>query len=213
MQVAIFQFSLFGINTYVVFDPATDRCAIVDPGMSTPEERQAILNFIKAKDLQVTHIINTHLHLDHAVGDMWAAATFDVPVLAHKDDESLGKRLRQQAEAFGVPGQVDDVVITSYLTDGEEIKIGDGTLKVLHVPGHSPGGVALYDKEGGYVIAGDSLFNGSIGRTDLPGGSMTQLVNAVKAKLLSLPDSTVVYSGHGPATTIGKERRTNPYLV
>ena len=99
------------------------------------------------------------------------------------------------------------------LKDGEKIVIGDGELTVIHVPGHSPGGIALYDKEGGYVISGDSLFAGSIGRTDLPGGDMRQLIGAVKSRLLTLPPDTVVYPGHGPATTIARERASNPFLI
>ena len=106
----------------------------------------------------------------------------------------------------------DNVSINSYLKDGDRIKIGEGTLDVLHVPGHSPGGIALYDAQGHFVIAGDSLFAGSIGRTDLPGGDMTQLIDSVHNKLLTLPGNTVVYSGHGPETTIAREATSNPFL-
>ena len=108
--------------------------------------------------------------------------------------------------------KVDAVSMTSYLEDGDVVKVGEGELHVLHVPGHSPGSIALYDKEGGYVISGDALFYRSIGRTDLPGGNHDTLVNAVKDKLLTLPPDTVVYPGHGPATTIGDEAKFNPYL-
>ena len=133
--------------------------------------------------------------------------------MAHKDDEFLGERVREQAQAFGIREKVDNVVIDRYLTPGEEIKIGDGELKVIHVPGHSPGSVALYDKKDGFVITGDALFAGSIGRTDLPGGDTRTLLRSIKDGLLTLPDSTVVYPGHGPATTIGQEKVSNPYLV
>lgn len=213
MKVAKFAFSLFGINTYVVYDPASKKCAIIDPGMIDREEEDAMAGFIKRNDLTVTHIINTHLHLDHAIGDRAASELFKAPVLAHRDDEFLGTRMKQQADMFGVAERIDDVSISSYLTDGETIRIGDGELKVLHVPGHSPGGVALYDREGGYVIAGDSLFAGSIGRTDLPGGDYDTLIESVRKKLLTLPPDTVVYPGHGPATTIGREAATNPFLI
>lgn len=213
MKVVKFAFSLFGINTYIVYDPATGKCAIIDPGMINREEEEALVNFVKRNGLTVTHVINTHLHVDHAIGDKFSADTFKVPVLAHRDDEFLGTRLRQQALEFGIAECVDNVSISSYLEDGEKIKIGEGELTVLHVPGHSPGGIALYDKAGGYVIAGDSLFAGSIGRTDLPGGDTRTLVTAVKEKLLTLPPDTVVYPGHGPATTIAREAATNPFLV
>lgn len=212
MKVAKFEFSLFGINTYVVVDEATRKCAIIDPGMINREEEDAMKKFVISNNLTVTHIINTHLHIDHAIGNIKAAALFDAPISAHKEDEFLGERMKQQAQMFGISEKVADVSINSYLTDGDIIKIGEGELTVLHVPGHSPGGIALYDKKDGFVISGDSLFAGSIGRTDLPGGDMTTLLNSVKSKLMTLPDSTIVYPGHGPATTIGRERNSNPFL-
>lgn len=212
MKVALFQFSLFGINTYVVYDPATTCCAIIDPGMLGLQEEKAMADFVSKNNLKVTHIINTHLHLDHAVGNNFLKDTYKVPVLAHKDDEPLGERMQQQAYMFGINEKFNGVEISDYLTDGEIIKIGNGELKVLCVPGHSPGSVALYDKEDGFVIAGDALFKGSIGRTDLPGGNHSQLISSIRDKLLTLPDDTIVYPGHGPATTIGDEKRSNPYL-
>ena len=212
MKVAKFEFSLFGINTYVVVDEATRKCAIIDPGMINKEEEDAMKKFVISNNLTVTHIINTHLHIDHAIGNIKAAALFDAPISAHKEDEFLGERMKQQAQMFGISEKVADVSINSYLTDGDIIKIGEGELTVLHVPGHSPGGIALYDKKDGFVISGDSLFAGSIGRTDLPGGDMTTLLYSVKSKLMTLPDSTIVYPGHGPATTIGRERNSNPFL-
>lgn len=212
MKIVKFGFSLFGINTYIVYDETTRKCAIIDPGMIETEEEEALERFVKRNNLTVTHIINTHLHVDHAIGDKFAADVFGAPILAHKDDEQLGSRMREQAAMFGIQEKIDNVSVSEYLYDGEKIKIGNGELEVLHVPGHSPGGVALYDRDGGYVIAGDSLFSGSIGRTDLPGGNYSQLIKAVKEKLLTLPGDTVVYPGHGPATTIAREAATNPFL-
>lgn len=212
MKIAKFAFSLFGINTYAVYDPATLKCAIIDPGMINAEEQQAIAGFVKRNNLTVTHIINTHLHVDHAIGNRYAADLFKAPVLAHPDDFFLGKRLNHQAVAFGIEEDVDNVSVTTELRDGDVIKVGNGELNVIHVPGHSPGSVALYDKEGGYVVVGDALFAGSIGRTDLPGGDYAQLITSIKEKLLTLPPETVVYPGHGPATTIGREAESNPFL-
>lgn len=212
MKIAKFGFAIFGINTYVVSDPATGKCAIIDPGMSDAEEENAIVRYIEREKLTVTHVINTHLHVDHAIGDKFAAETFRVPVLGHKADSPLGERLQQQAMMFGMQEKLDSISLTSYLEDGDIIEIGEGRLKVLHVPGHSPGSIALYDAADHFVIVGDALFAGSVGRTDLPGGSMTQLIDAITNKLLTLPDDTVVYPGHGPATTIGREKATNPFL-
>lgn len=212
MKIVKFGFSLFGINTYVVVDPTTGKCAIVDPGMIDPEEENALADYIERNEYQVTHVINTHLHIDHVAGNHFAIERFHAPVLAHQDDESLGERIDLQAAQFGMSEKIDNVTISTYLHDGDTIEIGEGRLEVLHVPGHSQGSVALYDREGGFVIVGDALFAGSIGRTDLPGGSYPQLIDSIKSKLMSLPDSTVVYPGHGPATTIGIERRSNPFL-
>lgn len=212
MKLVKFGFSLFGINTYVVVDEATKKCAVVDPGMIEPEEENALVNYIERNGLTVTHVINTHLHVDHAVGDKFVADKFKVPVLGHKSDETLGARMQQQAMMFGMREKLDAVSLTSYLEDGDKVKVGDGELDVLHVPGHSPGSIALYDPEGKYVIVGDALFDGSIGRTDLPGGDFRTLINSIRSKLLTRPDDTTVYPGHGPATTIGREKKYNPYL-
>lgn len=212
MKIARFGFSLFGINTYVVWDQVTKDCAIIDPGMIGEREEQSLVNFIEKNDLKVTHLINTHLHIDHAIGDSFVAEKFGVPIEAHPSDAVLGERLQQQALEFGIAEKVKDVTITSPLSDGEIIKIGNGELKVMHVPGHSPGGVVLYDEADKILIAGDVLFQGSIGRADLPGGNMDQLISGIKSKLLPLPDDVIVLPGHGPQTTIGSERHTNPFL-
>lgn len=212
MKVAKFEFALFGINTYVVSDPATAKCAVIDPGMIDSEEEEALAGYIERNKLTVTHVINTHLHIDHIIGDRYAANLFKVPVMGHKLDEPLGLRAREQAASFGIRERVDAVSLTQPVEEGDIIKIGDGRLKVIHVPGHSPGSIALYDEKDGFVIVGDALFAGSIGRSDLPGGNGRQLVKMIKDKLLVLPPDTVVYPGHGPATTIGHEAASNPYL-
>lgn len=212
MRISLFAFSLFGINTYIVTDPATGDCAVIDPGMIAPDEEQAIVNFIESNNLRLTHIINTHLHIDHAAGISFLSRRYGAPVFAHPDDAPLGARIDMQAEMFGIREKIENVSRTTKLHDGEIIRIGEGELEVIHVPGHSPGSIALYDKTDGFLISGDALFAGSIGRTDLPGGSYESLINGIKTRLLTLPDDTIVYPGHGPATTIGHERRTNPYL-
>lgn len=212
MKIAIFQLSMFGINTYVVYDPQTRDCAIIDPGMSTQRENEAVDNFIKKNDLTVTHLINTHLHIDHVFGNKHVSDTYDVKPQLHADDMALGSRVKQQAQMFGMPESPENVEPGKYLKEGDIIHIGNGELKVLHVPGHSPGSIVLYDKKDGFAIVGDVLFQGSIGRTDLPGGNHQQLIEGIKEKLLTLPDDTVIYPGHGPHTTIGDEKRYNPYL-
>lgn len=213
MQVAIFQFSLFGINTYLIFDPDTKECAIIDPGMSNPEEEQAIEKFIADKGLRLTQIINTHLHIDHVAGIPFLQRRYGAPLMAHEEDKYLSDGIVKQANMFGLNLPLENIEISEYIKAGDKIKIGNGVLDVIEVPGHSKGSIALYDKDGGYLITGDALFQGSIGRTDLPGGNYKQLINSIESELLSLPDETVVFPGHGPSSTIGEEKRSNPFLI
>lgn len=212
LKIAKFTFYMFGINTYVVYDPVSHEAAVIDPGMSRQEEFDAMEKFIVRENLKVTHLINTHLHVDHAIADGWVSEKYGVPVEAHGDDTTLGAIIPQQAQRFGIREGARRVEIGHQLKEGDVIKIGGGELKVLHVPGHSPGSIALYDEADRFVIVGDTLFEGSIGRTDLMGGSHSQLVDAIDKKLMSLPEDVVVFPGHGDSTAIGRERQMNPYL-
>lgn len=212
MKVVLFQFGLFGINTYLVYDPASLECVIIDPGMSTPEEEAAINGFIERNNLKLTNIINTHLHIDHVVGVPHLKEKYGVPLLAHPGDESMGKQIDLQAKMFGLEIKPGEIAISSYLKDGDKIKIGNGALEVIEVPGHSKGSICLYDKQDDFLISGDALFQGSIGRTDLPGGNYRELIESITSRLMTLPENTVVFPGHGPSTTIGDEKRSNPFL-
>lgn len=214
LKVAIFQFQLFGINTYVVWDPEQRECAVIDPGIIDEGERDALRRFIEREGLTVTHLINTHLHIDHAIGNGAVSEDYGAKLEAHPDDAFLGKMLPAQSAAFSLGVRADEAEVSIPLKEGDVIKIGSGELKVIHVPGHSPGHIALYcaDARPPFLIAGDVLFQRSIGRTDLPGGDFQTLISSIKDKLFKLPDNTVVYPGHGPATTIGDEKRENPYV-
>lgn len=212
MKVITLPYGPFVENTYIIYDPATKECAIVDPGVSNPEEEEHLAAVIDQLGLRPVHLINTHMHLDHVMGNAWALKKYGTAPEANRADEQLGRNTARQAQMFGLPSSPKPVEVSTYLEDGDEIKIGDGKLKVLAVPGHSPGSIALYDAEDGFVITGDALFQGSIGRTDLPGGDFGTLIDAIRRKLLTLPPSTTVYPGHGPVTTIGAEERMNPYL-
>ncbi len=212
LKIQRFEFNPFQVNTYVVYDPQSKEAMVVDPGMIFPEENERLNSFISDNGLTVVRIVNTHLHLDHIFGNQAASESFKVTPYAHADDFPLGKSLAQQARNFGIP---DSIVRQPEeflpITDGESFKIGSDEIKVIAVPGHSPGGIALYCQSDNWVITGDSLFQSSIGRTDLPGGNHRQLVEAVRTRLLTLPPQTIVYPGHGPSTTIAAEMR-NPYL-
>lgn len=206
-----FTFNLFGENTYLLVDDDTKEAAVVDPGMSTDAEKEAFDKKIKELGVKITQIINTHLHLDHCFGISHVADKYGAKVLAHRADEAIGKSVPEQTARFHIPVKASSVEIDVPLSEGDVISIGRSRLEVIHVPGHTPGGIALYWRKGDIVIVGDSLFKGSIGRTDL-GGNHDQLVGSIRRKLLTLPPETKVLSGHGPITTIGEEAIGNPYL-
>ena len=212
MKVSRFVFNPFGINTLVVWDPVSREAAIVDPGMYDTRETEAIDSFIERNNLKVTNLINTHLHIDHVMGNAHVKSRYGVENQAHPDDAFLGARCDEQARRFGLRNTLGPVGIDKPLNDGDRIKIGDEYLEVLSVPGHSPGSVALYSPSDGFVISGDALFQNSIGRTDLPGGSYRALIQSIKTKLMVLDDDVKLLPGHGPTTTVGWERRRNPFL-
>lgn len=212
MKIQTFPLILFGVNCYVVYDPVEKEAAVVDPGIVDNRELEAIDKFLSDRDLHLIAVINTHQHIDHVLANGGLADKYGVPVMAHDADAFLGEGLQAQARQFGLPFRMENAGVTHSLRDGDRIKIGSGELQVIHVPGHSPGGIALYDAADGFVITGDSLFEGSIGRTDLPGGDIARLLESVKKRLYTLPDNTVVYPGHGASTTIGREKASNPFI-
>lgn len=213
MKIKRFEFNLFGVNTYVVWDEATMETAVIDPGMSDPQECETLRQFIKRENLQVTELINTHLHIDHTLGNEYVEDMYGVDLTADDMDAPLGAMRAQQAAMFHLRGAATEPVkIDTEVKDGDKIYLGEEYFLVLSVPGHSPGSIALYSPSDHFVITGDALFRGSVGRTDLPGGNHSLLINAITDKLLSLPEETTVYPGHGPATTIGNELVNNPFL-
>ena len=206
-----FTFNLFGENTYLLVDDDTKEAAVVDPGMSDQSEKEAFDKRVKDIGAKINQIINTHLHLDHCFGISHVTDKYGAKVMANNADAALGRSVPEQTARFHIPTQAKSVEIDVPLADGDTISIGNSRLEVIHVPGHTPGGIALYWRKGGIVIVGDSLFKGSIGRTDL-GGNHAQLIDSIRRKLLTLPPETKVLSGHGPITTIGEEAIGNPYL-
>lgn len=213
MKIQRFTFNMFGVNTYVLWDGTTLEAAIIDPGMLDDSENAQIYGFIEKNRLQIKHIINTHLHIDHTFGIDHATAKYGCPVEGHPADDILGQNRSVQARMFGIPLNLPPVTVAKRLDEGDTVMIGDEPLNILHVPGHSPGSIVLYAPESGFIISGDVLFRSSIGRTDLTQGNYEQLISGISTKLLVLPEDTVVYPGHGPATTIGEEIAHNPYLA
>lgn len=212
MKVSRFVVNRFGVNTYVMWDAATLEAAIVDPGMTEREERDAFEAFIEREHLRPVHLINTHMHLDHIFGNLYVKDKYGLDIKAHRADDFLGRTLVEQTQRFHLPVDVKDHGLDIELTDGERLYLGDEPIDILAVPGHSPGSIALYCPESGFVITGDAVFRGSIGRTDLPGGDFATLVHSIRERILTLPPETVILPGHGPETTVENELRSNPYI-
>ena len=212
MKIKQIQNNPFQENTYVVWDETTMEAAIIDCGALFPQEEERIDAFVSDNNLKVNYILNTHLHLDHCFGNAWAAERYGILPMAHKEDETLLARMGEQARMFGLPFEVRTEKLGGYLKDGDVLMLGKHEIKVIHTPGHSRGGLCFYISSAGWLISGDSLFEGSIGRTDLDGGSYATLIKSITEGLMTLPNETVVYPGHGPYTTIGNEKNNNPFL-
>ncbi len=204
--------NMFGENMYILWDEETHEAVVVDPGMMRDAEREMVNKFIKGQELNVKHILLTHLHIDHITGARWLADQTGADVCGSALDAQLGRELPEQVAQFHINIETQPLELDRNLADGDTIPLGDEMIQVLHVPGHSPGGLAFYLSQSGLLISGDTIFNGSVGRTDLMGGDMAQLINSIHEKILPLPDETVIASGHGPTTTIADEKRCNPFL-
>jgi glyoxylase-like metal-dependent hydrolase (beta-lactamase superfamily II) len=206
MRIQSFTVGPLETNAYLVLDEESRKALLIDPGL----ESEGIYDVILEQALEVSAIVNTHGHFDHVCGNAFFQAKTGAPVLIHREDAAMMRQAAEQALAFGfqvpTPPPPDRL-----LAEGDEVAVGGHRLRVLHTPGHTPGGICLHGE--GLVFVGDALFAGSIGRTDLPGGSTEVLLASIRRKLLSLPDETTVYPGHGPTTTIGEERVHNPFLT
>jgi glyoxylase-like metal-dependent hydrolase (beta-lactamase superfamily II) len=201
---------MFQSNCFVVSCTETAKAVLVDCG----DEGERILDTVESMGVSVTAIINTHAHLDHVAGLPEVIADLGVPVWMHRDDVPLYEGLDGQAAMFGLTAP-PRVAIDRYIEDGETFAVGNASGRFIHAPGHSPGSVCLYfaGERPPQLICGDVLFMGSIGRTDLPGGDYGTIMRTLEERFLPLPDDTVVYPGHGPTTTIGDEKRSNPFVA
>lgn len=213
-QVHVFTFNPFAENTYIVYDDSQE-CIVVDPGCYTPDERQALQAFIEQQGLTPVGLLNTHCHIDHVFGNRFVAETYGLPLAIHEGEIPVLEAIPGVAQLYGIPNiqQSPDPSPEHFLEAGSSYTFGNTTLEILFTPGHSPASVSLYCKASGFVLAGDVLFQRIIGRTDLPGGDYATLMQSIEEQLLPMPDATVVYSGHGPATTIGAERQSNPFIL
>jgi len=215
MNIKQFVFNPFGVNCYVLSN-SNGETILIDPSVSNTREQAALADYIKNEKLKVVRVLNTHLHLDHVLGNAFVERTFGIKAEAHKDDEFLLGLQKEQAQMFGLPCNDPAPALGNNLNDGDIVEIAEIRLQVIHVAGHSPGGLAFFCENPGKVngqdnvppllFSGDILFAGSRGRSDLYGSDEYALVNGIKNKLLKLPAETVVFPGHGPSTTIADEK-------
>ena len=210
MKIKTFVFNPFQENTFILYDN-TGECAIVDPGCNSERENSILSEFISVNNLKPSYLLLTHAHIDHILGVSYVSEKYGLIPHLHPEDRFLFSTGVSIAEMYGLEFTPPKNIIEE-LHESSIIKIGDSVLTVLHCPGHSPGGVCFYSETDNFLIAGDVLFNSSIGRTDLPGGDYAQLIESIQKKLMVLPDETIVYPGHSEYTTIADEKFNNPFL-
>ena len=209
-QIQAFVCNFASENTYFLFNE-NKNAWLIDPGNMNEQETKRIADFITENELKITKILLTHAHIDHVLGLQWAFDTYKVPVTMHKDDQEVLDMLQASGIRFGF--QVPAVKVdTEYINEGETLDFDGEKFNIYHVPGHSPGSIVYHNKTQNFMISGDVLFEGSIGRTDLYKGDYDLLINGIKTKLFVLDDATQVFSGHGNPTSIGFEKLHNPFL-
>ncbi|MEA3465436.1 MAG: MBL fold metallo-hydrolase [Thermodesulfobacteriota bacterium] len=193
------------VNCYLIGCPRTKKALIIDPG----DEGEYIMSALEQEGLDLQTVVNTHGHFDHVGANSYVIEKTGVELCMHSDDLPLLKVAAKYAGSYGLPA-VESPQPKRLLKNGDLIEVGDLSFEVIHTPGHSPGGICLYGE--GHLFSGDTLFAGSIGRTDLPGGDLEQLLDYLRSQLMVLPDATVVHPGHGPESTIGREKSVNPFV-
>ena len=210
LTVKGFSFNPVEENTYVLYNEKK-QCCIIDPGCYFPEEKEKLKKFIEENGLQPVLLLNTHCHLDHVFGNKFIHDTWGLLLHIHEREKAMLDLAPASGQMWQLPfdNYKGELV---YIKESAEINVGDDKLEIRFAPGHSPGHVCFYDEADGFAISGDVLFNGSIGRTDLPGGDFDILINSIQTQLFTLPDDTKIYPGHGPMTTIGFEKMNNPFV-
>ncbi len=210
LNIHFFTFNAFEENTYIISNHKKE-CWITDPGMYEQREIDEFISFIDKNELKPQSIINTHAHLDHIFGVKAIKERYNIPFGIHELELPVLERGADTAAMFGM--KLDHIPKADfYIPNNKKLSLGDDDVEVMLTPGHSPGSISFYHPAGNWILSGDVLFNGSIGRTDLPGGDFDTLIGAIRKNLFVLPDNTTVLSGHGPATTIGNEKKHNPFL-
>jgi hydroxyacylglutathione hydrolase len=210
LSVQPFTFNPVQENTYIVYNDAKE-CCIIDPGCYFASEEQQLVDFVESNGLTPLFLLNTHCHLDHIFGNRFIHKRYSLTLHLHKLEKQVLDLGPVSGQMWQLPFDNYDGEL-KYIAEGDTIKLGDEELEILFTPGHSPGHVCFYSKEHKFLIGGDVLFQGSVGRTDLPGGDFATLEESIKTKLYTLPEDVIVHPGHGDSTTIGEERKTNPFV-
>lgn len=211
IHVQTFTFNPFQENTYLVYDDHKNA-VIIDPGCYTSEERQQLDGFIQKSELKIHAILNTHCHIDHVFGNAHAVKKYGTEIITHKGELATLEMAALSAQMYGLNGYESSPIPTLFVDEGDTVSFGDLKFDVIFAPGHSIAHIAFYNAENNILLGGDILFRGSFGRYDLPGGNLETLKSSIITKIFTLPNNTVVYSGHGIPTTVGEERSTNPIL-
>ena len=211
MNVKTFTFNPFQENTFILYDNSQE-CIIIDPGCYEQNEKKELIEFIESNELQPVKIINTHCHIDHILGNSYLAKKWGVELLLHEKEIPILKGSQEIANIYGMNEYENSPMPKYFLKDGDTVSFGKTECSVLFTPGHSPGHICLYHAATNILIAGDVIFQGSIGRTDLPGGDFDILIDSITKKIFRLPDETQIYCGHGPVTNLGFEKDHNPFL-
>ena len=211
LRLESFVFGPFQENTYILSDE-TGMGVVIDPGCYEPQEQQQLSDYVDTNEIQINQIINTHCHIDHVLGNEFAKNRFKSPLAIPSGEKEVYRAVQSYAPVYGFP-KYTEAEVDHFLSESDTINFGNTTLEILLVPGHSPGHLAFYHPQSKTCLSGDVLFLGSIGRTDLPGGDHQTLINSIHQKMFALPNETTVYSGHGPPTTIGQEKKSNPFCA
>lgn len=207
--IITFCFNAFQENTQVIYQTGGEAI-VVDPGNYSETENETLTSFFDEQHIQPVRIINTHCHVDHVLGVQFLKSRYGIPFLIHAGEEPVLRSVALYASNWGFREYAEPAP-DQFLSEGEIINLGDSAWEILHIPGHSPGHIVLYDKGSDRCIAGDVLFRNSIGRTDLPGGDHDLLISGIRKKLYTLPDEVEIFPGHGPNTRLGTEKKHNPF--
>ena len=211
MNIKSFTFNPFQENTYVVYDESKE-CIIIDPGCYNAQEQEELKSFINEKELTPVKLINTHCHIDHILGNQFVSEKWNLDLYMHKLDIPLLEKSGEIGKMYGFEEYKGSPFPKYFLDEQDTLTFGNSKFDILFTPGHVPGHICLYNKANDMLVSGDVIFQGSIGRTDLPGGNHKILINSIITKLFPLPNSTQIFCGHGPSTNLGYEKEHNPFL-